>query len=111
MLYRHYKGGLYAVIEDNAIDESTHVKKVIYRSIETGQCWVRDRNEFYGYTRNFQGQLVRRFLLEEAPKEKVDFTNSCISCRFFCTKSKECTEHRIKTTAETPKCNDWRYFG
>lgn len=39
-LYRHYKGGLYEVIENGYLEE-TGEDAVIYRSKETGKVWVR----------------------------------------------------------------------
>jgi len=38
--YRHYKGGLYAVIA-NAINEPTKSEVVVYRAKSDGTVWVR----------------------------------------------------------------------
>lgn len=57
--YKHYKGGLYILL-DEAINESNKDKMIIYRSLQTGKLWVREKREFFGY-KHFDGEKVRRF--------------------------------------------------
>ncbi|WP_368187413.1 hypothetical protein [Aestuariibius sp. HNIBRBA575] len=40
-------GGLYVIIDDNALIEADLTPAVAYRSLETGQLWVRPRAEFH----------------------------------------------------------------
>lgn len=44
-LYRHRKGGLYKLVT-RARMEATGVEVVVYRSVETGETWVRPAAEF-----------------------------------------------------------------
>lgn len=40
-------GGLYVIVEDNALKEHDRAQMVVYRSLLTGQVWVRPLAEFY----------------------------------------------------------------
>lgn len=46
-LYRHYKGGLYYVLNE-CINEADKKRMVVYRSLN-GDIWVRPALEFYGF--------------------------------------------------------------
>ena len=45
--WQHYKGGRYEFIT-LALEESTLVPLVVYRSVETGQVWTRPVADFLG---------------------------------------------------------------
>ncbi|NUU96857.1 hypothetical protein XO11_00550 [Marinitoga sp. 1138] len=49
VLYKHYKGNLYELITDNAKLEKTDERMVIYKSLITGQIWIRPYDEFFGF--------------------------------------------------------------
>ena len=47
-VYRHLKtGGLYRIIDPDALLEATREAVVVYRSLADGQTWVRSRTEFF----------------------------------------------------------------
>jgi hypothetical protein len=46
MRFRHYKGGVYEVVCEAAL-EADHTAMVVYRG-EDGKTWVRPRDAFYG---------------------------------------------------------------
>jgi hypothetical protein len=62
-VYKHFKGGLYLVI-DVAKHSETGEKMVVYRSLKTGELWVRPIEMFLGY-KEINGEKVRRFELYE----------------------------------------------
>lgn len=63
-LYRHYKGGLYEVV-DIAEHSETNEKLVIYRSKETDKLWARPLPMFLE-TIEVKGQTMLRFTLIES---------------------------------------------
>jgi hypothetical protein len=60
MLYRHYKGGLYRVLFDDAKHTETGEELVVYISVETGKVWVRPVKMFFELVGTANG-LVPRF--------------------------------------------------
>ena len=46
MRYRHYKGGIYALVCE-AVLEADHTPVVVYRG-QDGVVWVRPRDAFFG---------------------------------------------------------------
>ena len=44
-VYRHFKGTLHKVI-GIAKDSETLEEKVVYNHMDTGELWIRDKNEF-----------------------------------------------------------------
>lgn len=62
-VYKHFKGGLYLVV-DVAKHSETGEKMVVYRSLKTGELWVRPIEMFLGY-KEINGEKVRRFELYE----------------------------------------------
>lgn len=63
-LYRHFKGGLYEVV-DTVIDSETLQTMVLYRPLGTPYWWVRPYEMFCGKVER-DGVAMQRFLLEEA---------------------------------------------
>ena len=57
--YRHYKGGLYEVI-DTAIHSETEEEMVIYKNIDKPQLWVRPMKMFMEYVEH-EGERIPRF--------------------------------------------------
>jgi len=58
-IYKHYKGGMYEVIE-NAKHSETLEDMVIYRSLENGRVWVRPSIMFIEPTAE-DGNSISRF--------------------------------------------------
>lgn len=58
--FRHFKGGFY-IIEDYARYEPKNEECVIYRSLKTGEVWVRPSKDFFGFKVLENGKSVRRF--------------------------------------------------
>jgi hypothetical protein len=49
-LVRHYKGGLYSIVKRATLvarGSSASTPVVVYRSVDSGQTYVRDEDEFY----------------------------------------------------------------
>jgi hypothetical protein len=63
-VYRHFKGGLYEVV-DTVIDSETLETLVLYRPLGTPWWWVRPYAMFTE-TVESDGKRVLRFQLEEA---------------------------------------------
>lgn len=62
MNYQHYKtGGIYEVITEDAIIEATLERAVVYKSVKSGEVWVRPYGEFHGYLKNDNGEIRKRF--------------------------------------------------
>lgn len=61
-IWQHKKsGGLYAIVDDNALIEEPFTKAVAYRSLFDGQLWVRPHAEFFdGRFRNLSIDEVAR---------------------------------------------------
>lgn len=70
-LFRHYKGGVYQLLNDNVHFEGGHNNGVAehrdnayvtYSDPKTGQVWLRPRHEFYGsvYVKEL-GVHIQRF--------------------------------------------------
>lgn len=57
--YRHYKGGEYEVI-GLATESDTEADVVVYRSVETGRLFTRNKDIFLG-TANVDGEEKIRF--------------------------------------------------
>jgi len=57
--YRHYKGGLYEVI-DMALHSETLETLVVYRNLQTGLLWVRPATMFLEDV-VIEGKTLRRF--------------------------------------------------
>lgn len=49
MKYKHYKGGIYTVIADEAKHSETKEWFVVYTN-EIGDVWIRPHEMFHGYT-------------------------------------------------------------
>jgi len=66
-MYRHFKGGLYEVI-DVAVDAETATEYVVYRSRTTGQLFVRPKSRFVEHIR-YDGTEIPRFqrIIEDEP--------------------------------------------
>lgn len=47
MRYRHYKGGLYETLCEDATLEATGERAVVYRAEATGGIWVRTHADFF----------------------------------------------------------------
>ena len=58
-IYRHYKGGLYEVIDIAKHSESLEVL-VIYKNAVTGECWARPIS-MWNETVEYEGGIVPRF--------------------------------------------------
>ena len=57
--YRHYKGGEYEVV--SVAEDSDDLKRVVvYRALYDGRIWVRDLEEFCGFS-EVDGESVKRF--------------------------------------------------
>ena len=73
-IYRHYKGGLYEVI-DTARHSETLEELVVYRALYTDDAygnqalWVRPKTMFLE-TVIINGTNTQRFVLVETPQEK-----------------------------------------
>lgn len=59
-IWQHVKsGGLYTVLDDNALLEADCSRAVIYRSLFDGQVWARSHAEFFdGRFRNLSVEEV-----------------------------------------------------
>lgn len=57
-IYRHFKGGLY-IVEDVAMHSETGDPMVIYRSLKTGDLWVRPKEMFMGIKETPEGYVFR----------------------------------------------------
>lgn len=60
-IYRHYKGGLYEVVDIAKHSESLEVL-VIYKNAVTGECWARPIS-MWNETVEYEGGIVPRFQL------------------------------------------------
>lgn len=47
VLYKHYKGGMYRVINDSVTHTETGEELVMYTSLETGLVWARPKEMFH----------------------------------------------------------------
>jgi hypothetical protein len=63
MRYRHYKGGVYALVCE-AVLEADHTPVIVYRG-EDGATWVRPKDVFFE-TVEVDGVRVPRFAAESA---------------------------------------------
>jgi hypothetical protein len=45
--YRHYKGGLYLTLVENATIEKTHEPSVVYMSLKNFKVWIRPSWDFH----------------------------------------------------------------
>jgi len=64
MIYRHYKGGLYKVINENVIHTETSEQMVYYQCLTTGAFYVRPHEMFFGLVVvPYSGKTVRRFVV------------------------------------------------
>ena len=61
ILYRHYKGGTYELVCNNATHTETGESLVVYRDCR-GQLWARPESMFYGLVK-VGDDLVPRFVL------------------------------------------------
>lgn len=76
-IYRHYKGGLYQII-DNAFEEHTKRRVVVYRQLTpnqyypSGTVWTRPLEEFSGLVDDDKGAKQRFEWIPPSkdPKEK-----------------------------------------
>lgn len=64
LVYQHYKGDLYRVLEENAKFEEDGDPVVVYRRLDSDhpQVWVRRRTLFFGSVEH-EGATVPRFRL------------------------------------------------
>ncbi len=58
-IYRHYKGGIYEVI-DTAKHSETLETLVIYKNVTSGDCWARPIS-MWNETVEQEGRIVPRF--------------------------------------------------
>lgn len=58
--YRHYKGGLYEVIDSGVTHTESGEILVVYRSLEDGKVWARPLSIFFGEA-IVDGKRVPRF--------------------------------------------------
>lgn len=56
--YQHFKGGLY-IVEDIARHSETQMEMVVYRSLKTGELWVRPVEMFLDIKQTDQGYAFR----------------------------------------------------
>ncbi|NCC63144.1 MAG: DUF1653 domain-containing protein [Spirochaetia bacterium] len=63
-LYRHFKGGLYEVV-DTVIDSETLKTMVLYRPVDSSYLWVRDYDMFTSLVGDAHKKIKRFALLEE----------------------------------------------
>jgi hypothetical protein len=63
-LYRHFKGGLYEVL-DTVIDSETLKTMVLYRPVDSPYLWVRDYDMFTSLVEDSHKTLKRFAFLEE----------------------------------------------
>lgn len=62
MIYKHYKtGNLYELVAE-AKHSETQEELIVYKSLKTGEIWVRPRVMFFG-TVTVEGQEMYRFAL------------------------------------------------
>jgi hypothetical protein len=60
--YRHFKGGLYEVIEVALDCENPERRVVVYRALyDEGKIWFRDLEDFNGWKIFSDGRRVKRF--------------------------------------------------
>lgn len=62
MIYRHYKGGLYKVINENVIHTETSEQMVYYQCLTTGASYARPHEMFFGLV-EYSGKTMRRFVI------------------------------------------------
>ncbi len=62
-IYRHFKGGIYEVV-DIALHSETLEEMVVYKNVENGKCWVRPAS-MWNETVEFEGKIVNRFAFVE----------------------------------------------
>ena len=62
-IYRHFKGGLYEVL-DTAIDSESLRTMVLYRPVDSPYLWVRDYEMFTSLVEHDHKQIQRFQLLE-----------------------------------------------
>ena len=62
-IYRHFKGGLYEVL-DTAIDSESLRTMVLYRPVDSPYLWVRDYEMFISLVEHDHKQIQRFQLLE-----------------------------------------------
>jgi hypothetical protein len=60
-IYKHYKGGLYEVI-GLATESDTEAEVVVYKAVETGRLFTRNKSVFLESV-EFEGKQVPRFML------------------------------------------------
>jgi hypothetical protein len=60
-IYTHYKGGRYEVI-GLATESDTEAEVVVYKSVETGRLFTRNKSVFLESVK-FEGKQVPRFIL------------------------------------------------
>lgn len=58
-IYQHFKGGKYFVYRTAKATDDSGREFVVYESMEDGQWYVRDKDEFFGYP------IVKKFVGEE----------------------------------------------
>ena len=66
-IYRHFKGGMYEVV-DIALHSETLEEMVVYKNLDSGKCWVRPAS-MWNETVEFEGKIVSRFSF--VPKELI----------------------------------------
>lgn len=57
-LYQHFKGGLY-IVEDVSRHSETGEQMVVYRSLKTGELWVRPKDMFMDIKQTNAGYTFR----------------------------------------------------
>ncbi len=60
MRYRHYKGGMYEFICEAKLEPDPSVIMVVYRSLDDGAIWTREKTVFFE-TVAHEGKTVPRF--------------------------------------------------
>ena len=60
MRYRHYKGGMYEFICEAKLEPDPSMIMVVYRSLEDGTFWTREKTVFFE-TVVHEGKTVPRF--------------------------------------------------
>jgi len=68
-IYRHYKGGVYRVVDFARHSESLE-ELVIYKNVETGDCWARPIG-MWNETVLYNGAELPRFQLQAAEPEPI----------------------------------------
>lgn len=75
-LYRHYKGNIYALLHDSAIEEGTGKRLCVYMSCATGNVFVRHYSEFFGNHMEGNPRFTQLQRKTEALERELSIENS-----------------------------------